>query len=616
MKSQDPQLVCEPEKQDGKKRNLLVCSFKIGSQPGKHVSEPMRLLLKGAYRAERPSMHKWLDAAGLGLIALTLAGLVFFLIPRHTPDLIVVDATVAPEEVITGGASTLTFRYENKSDETIRNARLMFSFPEHFDVEEITSEDSAEVGTQTFDLGEIAPSQYGFLHVRGTMFGDVGGEQIFTTTLDYDYGENQHDTKTIEHVFSPTASTLALELTLPEYLVAFQQVEGTITYANTGDVRFPNLTIEPNWPENFTLVSSSPALQSDGTYLVSGIDPGEEGVIEFIGRLGTDNDTLFTFKPSFTFDDTRYTQEILEDIVEILPPPLSLSHSVEESTLTPGGSTTINITYSNTSDEPLGDITLRVSSDTGILSTSGISGGSYSGGYYLFDLESDSLAAGEEGSASMTIPVRSSLSRSATSTYENISVATTSSATFTFTPDGEDISTNTFGNTETTPLTSPIVLGSFGRYWTDGGDQLGRGPVPPYVGETTKYWIFWSISGTTNDLSNLYIEADLGPNVTLTGRQSVSFGSSVSSSNGTVFWNVSEIAPTLPSGSTVVGAAFEVQITPTADQVGSTPTLLSSARVTAQDQFTGAFVSASSGSVTTSLPFDSKASAYGGVVEE
>lgn len=573
------------------------------------------MLLKGTYFKERTSLHKILDILGaIGLLAIAVA-LVWILLPKHTPDLIVVDANIAPKEVITGGSSTLTFRYENQSKEELENVRLRFEFPKYFLLDSYESLDAQEIAQQEFDLGSVASTQYGFIHVHGTMFGDVGGEQTFITVLSYNYGNEGelYDEKRIEHTFSPTASTLSLNLELPDHLVARQEVHGSITYTNTGDVDFPDLSIEPQWPENFELVESNVAL-TDGQFHVTPIPAGETGVIEFIGVLGTEVDTTFSFIPSFRFGPDLFAQEPLVDTIEILPPPLTVRHSIQNTSLEPGGRLSIELTYENADDLTVSDVQLRVEADPGILDTTGIENGSYSDGYYLFDAPSN-IEPGQSDTIVMTIPVRRSFSRSQLNELSHISLGTQSSATFVFEVDGEEVASNTFGNTDDIHVSSPIALQSFARYYAPTGDQLGRGPLPPYVGETTKYWIFWNISGTTNELSGIQIEADLGPGVVLTGRQSVSVGSAVSQSGNTISWSLGSINPTLPSGSTVVGAAFEVAITPTESQIGTTPTLIGPARITAKDEFTGAFVTGSAAGVTTTLYNDAKGAAYGSAVE-
>ena len=42
-------------------------------------------------------------------------------------------------------------------------------------------------------------------------------------------------------------------------------------------------------------------------------------------------------------------------------------------------------------------------------------------------------------------------------------------------------------------LNSNLAVQVYPMYYAPTGDQLGRGPLPPKVGETTKYWIFCEV---------------------------------------------------------------------------------------------------------------------------
>ncbi len=616
MTDKKSQYICEDEYDPKSKRHVLVCSLKIGTQAGKHLAEPVGLLLKGKYGADRLVLHKILDAVGIVFLIGLAVTILYLVIPKSTPDLIVIDASVAPSEVITGGSSTLTFRYENESDEMVSGTRLTFTLPEHFALEELQSDDAELVGELTFDLGDINPDQYGYVHVRGTMFGDVGGEQVFTTTFSYTYGDGVQDVKMREHSFSPSASTLALELSVPEHLFGYQEIDGTITYENTGDIDFPDVYIQPQWPEGFTLLKSDPELQNDGFHLTP-VAAGEEGVITFTGRLGGETENTFTFTPTFEFADSSYQQEVLTANVQILPSPLLISHSMTEETLIPGENMTFNIAYENQSDlYDLDEVTIRLSADPLIFSTSDLEGVRYEDGFYLVEPSIENLAIGDSGTLEVSLPVRSSLSGITLSSASEILVTTECSAEIHLTLDEKSVETSAFGSAQEIRLTTPAALQSLGRYWASTGDQLGRGPIPPIAGETTKYWIFWSLSGTTNTLTDIRFEAELGEGVNLTGRQSVSVGSSVEQEDGSVIWSVGEVGPTLPSGSPVIGAAFEISITPTEADIGTTPALLEQTLLTARDTFTGSFISKSANAITTSLPSDDIASTYGGFVEE
>jgi hypothetical protein len=396
--------------------------------------------------------------------------------------------------------------------------------------------------------------------------------------------------------------------------VSKQVVEGSILYTNTGDVAFPDLTIIPEWPESFRLLSSSILLSEDNTFYVKGIEPGDSGVIEFTGVLGPENDNTFTFLPSFLFGETRYAQAPLIDSIDILPPPLGLSHRVEESVLDPGGSITIIFEYENSSESSVTNAQFRISGPSAVLGKTNISNGYYENGYWLLTDVIEEIVPGANGEERMVIPVKNTLS-SGLDSYENILVQTESSATMNFLDEEVEVPSNTVGTELQIPLTSPFILSSFARYYASSGDQLGRGPLPPAPNEGTKYWIFWNISGTTNEISNLQIIAPLGSNVTLTGRQSVSIGTAVTQSGNNIVWNVANLEPTMPTNSTVIGAAFEVMVTPTEADLGTSPVLIGSATATASDEFTGALVSGSATSVNTTLTIDKKGAAYGGTVQ-
>ncbi len=157
-----------------------------------------------------------------------------------------------------------------------------------------------------------------------------------------------------------------------------------------------------------------------------------------------------------------------------------------------------------------------------------------------------------------------------------------------------------------TPLTTPLVFESFGRYASPEGDQLGRGALPPRVGQKTSYWIFWNIDGTTNPLQNVQITGTLPKNVRATGKQtsSESRGVTIDMETRTVSWNPGTVSPTRNPLSQVFSAAFEVEIIPEKAQIGSNAPLLTNIFFSGNDTFTGAALTRSLPNVTTNLPND------------
>ncbi len=156
---------------------------------------------------------------------------------------------------------------------------------------------------------------------------------------------------------------------------------------------------------------------------------------------------------------------------------------------------------------------------------------------------------------------------------------------------------------------SDLVLGSSARYYTPEGDQLGLGPLPPKVGEQTRYWVFWSVNNNLNDLNNVSASAVLPPNVSWTGRISVTLGQlNYNSARHQVNWKVGDVERYTGEEWPKLGVAFELALTPTAEQIGSEPILLDQIKIFGKDGFTEQFLEREEPPLTTNLIYDSMSS--------
>lgn len=584
----------------GKPHSILERAVCLSVHPGKMILFPFMEWFETRYK-HRYSFPRVLFAfdmflvgliAGLGVLAVVLQ----FFQPTSFTDNIVFDATVAPRAVVSGAPSTLVIRYTNNTDAELLDAELRLAYPNHFLLQEL-SIDEALVDDESITLGDIPVGGTGTVRVRGVMFGDVGGEQTFTSSLSFAYMDDEETRfaqKNSSHTFTPESSTLALALSLPDRLVAFQDVEGTISYQNTGDIDFPVISIEPEWPEGFSYAFADETL-TNNIFSLPAIEAGTEGSLSFTGYLGdVGEEVTFVFHPSFTFDEELYRQETLVHTAPVVPPQVQVQQLIDKSTIRPGANAVFTLSYENTGEHTVTDVVVGVQSDSPFFSSD------------VYTAESlPSLDPGERGTVEVIVPLRSFIYPTETSTYENLTLSTETTASYTL-GDGSGQRVHTFSDGISTTLTSPVLLESFARYATASGDQLGRGPLPPRVDRETKYWIFWHLGGTTNPLTSISLEGTLGPNVTFTGRQSTSHNSGVTydPDTKTVSWSSSSLPPTLDPSSSIAGVAFEVSLTPSESQLGTIPTLMNGIRMTGRDAQTGAFVSTSGSTITTNLPSD------------
>jgi hypothetical protein len=132
-------------------------------------------------------------------------------------------------------------------------------------------------------------------------------------------------------------------------------------------------------------------------------------------------------------------------------------------------------------------------------------------------------------------------------------------------------------------VSASLNVQAAGYYNSPQGDQLGSGPLPPVVGLPTNFWVFFKAE-PSGDFESFVMSAKLPKNVDFTESTSLLAGSlNYNPSSRQVIWRVDNLI----TGGTDYRAGFEVQLNPTADQIGKEAVLLSSIKFQALDSFSG-----------------------------
>jgi len=134
------------------------------------------------------------------------------------------------------------------------------------------------------------------------------------------------------------------------------------------------------------------------------------------------------------------------------------------------------------------------------------------------------------------------------------------------------------GRRLTAAATDALPATAEARYYALTGDQLGVGPLPPVVGEKTTYWVVWSIGPFSSNLKDVRLVAALPPGVAATGKYSSAVSGGFDFSDTTVGWRAAELKL---AGAEKTNVAFEVELRPRAEQVGSAAPLLGKTSVKA-----------------------------------
>jgi hypothetical protein len=127
----------------------------------------------------------------------------------------------------------------------------------------------------------------------------------------------------------------------------------------------------------------------------------------------------------------------------------------------------------------------------------------------------------------------------------------------------------------------------------------------------TTYTITWTVKDSFNDVKNIKVKANLAQNVSLTGKldpQNESSKFSFDSSSREIVWSAGDV-----SAGNSKTLSFQISLAPSESQKYFVADLISQATATAEDQATGAIITAQSNGVNTNLPDDSTASGKGTV---
>ncbi|MBI4138650.1 hypothetical protein HY479_00675 [Candidatus Uhrbacteria bacterium] len=308
----------------------------------------------------------------------------------------------------------------------------------------------------------------------------------------------------------------------------------------------------------------------------------DDGSDVHIGALGAEEERIAYLSvvpdPGVSRVELRWELQDESRTVQVFRIPLRISdsvgvHVVEPLRSTPGGATAI----STVSDAPAGLWVAHPLQETGSASHA-----------RTYDLAA--------GTSRISIPIRPG-ARTTDSTWSVIPFIVRSGMTV--------VGKRTVG-----VLSTPFPFAAAGRYYAETGDQVGVGPLPPRVGETTSYWIVWSVGPTDADLRDLTIEAPLLNGVRATGKFASDVPGNFSSDDGRARWSVPSVSR---SGDTPTTFAFEIEYAPTAAHRGKVVQLVGKSSATGIEARSGATLEAEAPSQDTNLQNDERANGRGTV---
>lgn len=152
---------------------------------------------------------------------------------------------------------------------------------------------------------------------------------------------------------------------------------------------------------------------------------------------------------------------------------------------------------------------------------------------------------------------------------------------------------------------SSLQLASRGVYYS--GPFANTGPLPPQAGEETTYTIIWSAVNQSNLVRSGVARAVLPDSVRWLGVTSPNTENiKYDEAKKEVIWQLGDVKSGTGSNSPAREASFQVALTPSLSQIGTTAELLGQTTFTGYDTFAEVNVTKTTAAVTTRITSDSK----------
>jgi len=559
-----------------------------------------------------------------GIIILTIAAVIFaglFFILRQRFDSSKVSVAIfSRDRVVSGEDVNYVVEYKNNGRITLKNVKLTFVYPEgSFPIAAQNLQKIGDLESSVVDLPDLEPGGSGNKEFRASLSGLKDEKKKASAKLIYNpanFSSNFENSGEFENEIFLVP--LVLDFDLPEKVVSGQNLAFALKYLNTSDIAFSNLSLSVEYPQGFSFISSLPL--SDGgsnIWQITEIGPKEEGKILISGVLTGNQGEIKTFGTKIEKKQNDFIKTLSENLasVSISLPPLAVKLLVNNNRdyiANAGDDLNYSLVYQNTSDVAIGPVFIDLKLDAKVLdlSTLRLRSGFFNnisnmviwnesvlpGLKMLEPGFRDTIAFTVKVKNKDKIPIKNFIDKNFTIPVSvKIDTASVPISLRGTQLSGED--------SLSTKLNSKLTLIAKGFY--QDSKMPNSGPIPPRVGQTTTYTIYWDVTNLANDVENVIVEGYLPPYITWLNNFFPSNADiKYDKNSGKIFWTIGKLPANTGILYPVKELVFQIGLTPSSSQIGNQVELVKPMIIRGKDAFTGAQLENSASAVESNVPDD------------
>lgn len=514
--------------------------------------------------------------------------------------------SIQGQSLVGGGEATqIQVAVTNQNTVPIESATLILRYPGGT---RTVGDSPRNLFEERIPLDDIAPGEAQNIPVRIAVFGEENAEKKIEATVEYRMnGSNGMFYKDAEPLtFRISSSPLVLRIDSLEKVASGQLVDVTITAVSNASTPLEDILITASYPNGFDFEKSDPApVYGENVWRIDKLLPEQSTTIKLQGVVSglteetfrinfsagpTDPDNQFLI--GATLADSRADFIIERPFIDV---QIDINGDKDRTAVIPEGlASRVVVDIKNTLDEAVYDMTVEVVPSGNALEDDSISS---SNGFYDSNSGTvrwqvannptfDRVLPGDKRSLEFSVQQGKEHTTSSFELVVNVYARRVA----------ERNALETLIGTvrAEAKYSSNIALGS--QAGRNTSEFVDRGPIPPKVGEETTYTLTLVAEAGANDVVNAVVDTSLPLHVDWLD---------LYDTEGTLTYNPVSKKIQWAIGNLAAGDKrelnFQVSIRPSVSQLGSSPVLLNSQNMKANDRFTGALLQDTDIAVTTEL---------------
>lgn len=466
--------------------------------------------------------------------------------------------------------------------------------------------------TDRQSVGTIASGQAVKRTSSAVLYGQEGSTQKVHVALEYSIaGSNAVFVREGEVTMTIGSSPVSVSVNAPESVAAGQPFAMEVTVQSNSEETVDDVALEAQYPFGFVVQSATPRADSGQTlWRLGSLKPGASIVVKVVGTIdGQDGDQrVFRFMTGSESDETAAHIRVpflnTPTTIAVSRPFISASLAVAGKSgstvsVSPGQDIQGTIQWRNNLSDSVSNIEVSLVFAGPALDTNSVQSAN---GFYQSADNTITWSSAQDPSLAQVAPGASgtlSFSFATLPPGTGGTVYTNPKVTLTLNVKGTR-GTEQAPESVSAIVTTDVVLGSIlsleAQSLFNQGAYSNSGPTPPRAESPTTYTVEWTAKNSSNAIANATVSAVLPPYVTYKDGQA---GVTYDAPSRTVRWSLGELKA--GTGYTLAArtAQFQVQLNPSASQVGQAPALTGAAVLSGTDRFAQIQVQAQASGPTT-----------------